>query len=99
MLKRLYGGIDGYDSSTSIAFSTMNGRCRTGSRPTPRTLATRRSSGDPIGKYSQKLANDLRRRTWVSWLPLQFQGLGGLSFVLSYTTYFFQLAGVQDPFL
>jgi len=34
---------------------------------------------------------NLRRRTWVSWLPLQFQGLGGLSFVLSYTTYFFQL--------
>jgi len=32
-----------------------------------------------------------RRRTWISWLPLQFQGLGGLSFVLSYTTYFFQL--------
>jgi len=39
------------------------------------------------------------RRTIVSWLPLQFQGLGGLSFVLSYTTYFFQLAGVANPFL
>lgn len=61
--------------------------------------ATQKSSGGPIGKYSEKLANDSRRRTWVSWLPLQFQGLGGLSFVLSYTTYFFQLAGVADPFL
>ena len=35
------------------------------------------------------------RRTWIAFLPLQFQGFGGLSFVLSYTTYFFQVGLVE----
>ena len=49
--------------------------------------------------YREILQGTNARRTWISWLPLQYQGLGGLSFVLSYTTYFFQLAGMSNPFL
>lgn len=39
------------------------------------------------------------RRTFVAWLGAVFGSFCGLSLVFQYNTYFFQLAGLADPFL
>jgi len=64
-----------------------------------RELQIRQANEQANASYAEIFRGTNRRRTWIAWLPLQMQGLGGLSFVLSYTTYFFQLAGVANPFL
>lgn len=39
------------------------------------------------------------RRTFVSWICAVFGSFCGLSLVFQYNTFFFQLAGLADPFL
>lgn len=77
---RLYGGIEGYD--VELEYRVLNYE---------RELQNRNAAEQKNASYAEIFRGTNLRRTWISWLPLQFQGLGGLSFVLSYTTYFFQL--------
>lgn len=77
---RLYGGIEGYD--VELEYRVLNYE---------RELQNRSAAEQKNASYAEIFRGTNLRRTWISWLPLQFQGLGGLSFVLSYTTYFFQL--------
>jgi len=88
VLQRIYGGIPGYD--VELEFRVLNYE---------RELQIRQANEQANASYAEIFRGTNRRRTWIAWLPLQMQGLGGLSFVLSYTTYFFQLAGVANPFL
>lgn len=39
------------------------------------------------------------KRAVISTLPFTFQNIVGVPLMFGYTTYFFQLAGVDDPFL
>lgn len=39
------------------------------------------------------------KRAVISTLPFTFQNVVGVPLMFGYTTYFFQLAGVDDPFL
>jgi SP family general alpha glucoside:H+ symporter-like MFS transporter len=87
MLKRLNGNVRGYD--IELEYRVLNYE-----REQQRRFDTEASSAS----YAEIFRGPNFRRTVISWLPLQFQGLGGLSFVLSYTTYFFQLAGIKKPF-
>lgn len=59
-------------------------------------LSKKASSGNWKAIFTNKINF---KRAVISTLPFTFQNIVGVPLMFGYTTYFFQLAGVDDPFL
>lgn len=59
-------------------------------------LSKKASSGNWKAIFTNKINF---KRAVISTLPFTFQNIAGVPLMFGYTTYFFQLAGVDDPFL
>ncbi|KAH7114282.1 general substrate transporter [Dendryphion nanum] len=87
-LQKLVGNVEGYDVHHEYAVLQYE---------TEKSKAL----ADAVGTSDWKaLCTKVNiKRTIVATLPFTFQNVCGVPLMFGYTTYFFQLAGVADPFL
>ncbi|KAH8736575.1 general substrate transporter [Ilyonectria robusta] len=88
-LRKLVGNVNGYDVDHEYAvikYEMMESIA----------LSKKASSGTWKAIFTNKI--NLKRAV-ISTLPFTFQNIVGVPLMFGYTTYFFQLAGVDDPFL
>lgn len=109
VLQRINGGVEGYDVDREYA--TLKQEVEDGKQLA--VLAKGISFIDlfrgtnlvscPPSELGRALVADLllpfQRRTWISFAPFAWQQLIGIPVVFGYTSYFFQLAGLKNPFL
>jgi hypothetical protein len=87
-MRRLIGNVDGYDVDheySVLAFETK------------RSKELAEAAGSSGWKALRTKTN--LKRCIVATLPFTFQNVCGVPLMFGYTVYFFQLAGVKDPFL
>ncbi|KAH7143442.1 general substrate transporter [Dactylonectria macrodidyma] len=89
-LQKLVGNVDGYnvDHEYAVIKYEMEESIALSKRAS--------SSGDWKALFTNKINF---KRAVISTLPFTFQNIVGVPLMFGYTTYFFQLAGVDDPFL
>jgi hypothetical protein len=87
-LRRLVGSVKGYDIDHEFAVIRYDYQQSQAKR------AGEKSDWAAIFKSKLNL-----KRAFVSTIPFTFQNIVGVPLMFGYTTYFFQLAGVSDPFL
>ncbi|KAF4334038.1 general substrate transporter [Fusarium beomiforme] len=89
-LKRLVGNVPGYDVDRE--YSVIQYEMEESS-----ALA---KSGNENADWKALFTSKINmKRAAISTLPFTFQNIVGVPLMFGYTTYFFQLAGVHDPFL
>ncbi|KAM0335047.1 hypothetical protein ACHAQA_000081 [Verticillium albo-atrum] len=89
-LRRLVGKVDGYDVDHEYAvirYEFLKSRA----------AAEKEAAGSDWNLLFRNKIN--LKRALISTLPFTFQNFVGVPLMFGYTTYFFQLAGVADPFL
>lgn len=87
-LRRLVGNVPGYDFDHEFAVIRYDFE---------QSKANRSESQSDWGAIFKNKTN--LKRAFVSAIPFTFQNLCGVPLFFGFTTYFFQLAGVSDPFL
>ncbi|KAH7039567.1 general substrate transporter [Microdochium trichocladiopsis] len=87
-LRRLVGGVDGYDIDHEFAVIRYDFE---------QSQAKRKATQSDWGAIFKNKTN--LQRAFVSAIPFTLQNIVGVPLMFGYTTYFFQLAGVADPFL
>ncbi|OAL57382.1 general substrate transporter [Pyrenochaeta sp. DS3sAY3a] len=87
-LRRLVGNVDGYD--VDHEYSVMQHEVR-------KSKELAEAAGTTDWKALRSKTNLIR--CIVATLPFTFQNVCGVPLMFGYTVYFFQLAGVKDPFL
>jgi len=87
-LRRLVGPVPGYDFDHEYAVIRYDFE---------QSMAKRSKSQSDWGAIFKNKTN--LKRAFVSAIPFSFQNICGVPLMFGYTTYFFQLAGVTDPFL
>ncbi|KAF5559111.1 general substrate transporter [Fusarium phyllophilum] len=89
-LKRLVGNVEGYDVDREYSVIQYE---------MDESSATAKSSNEN-SDWKALFTNKINmKRAVISTLPFTFQNVVGVPLMFGYTTYFFQLAGVSDPFL
>ncbi|KAG4259894.1 hypothetical protein FPRO03_12544 [Fusarium proliferatum] len=89
-LKRLVGNVEGYDIDRE--YSVIQYEMDESSA----TAKSGNENSDWKALFTSKIN---MKRAVISTLPFTFQNIVGVPLMFGYTTYFFQLAGVSDPFL
>lgn len=85
-LRRLVGPVEGYDVDHEYAVLRQE---------VARSVAMKASEND----WKAMATKINMKRTIIATLPFTFQAFCGNSLIFGYTTYFFQLANYDDPFL
>ncbi|KAH6714816.1 general substrate transporter [Leptodontidium sp. MPI-SDFR-AT-0119] len=88
-LHRLIGNVHGYDIDHEYAVIKYEVE-------SSQELSMKHSSKN---EWRSLLTKVNMRRTIIATLPITFQNFVGVPLIFGYTTYFFSLAGVADPFL
>ncbi|ORY89818.1 and other transporter-domain-containing protein [Leucosporidium creatinivorum] len=88
VLQRINGGVEGYN--VELEYATLKQEVEDGKQ-----LAVLAKGISFIDLFR---GTNLRR-TWISFAPFAWQQLIGIPVVFGYTSYFFQLAGLKNPFL
>lgn len=87
-LRRLVGNVDGYDLNHEYSVIQYDTR---------KSKELAEAAGTSDWKALRSKVNLVR--CIVATLPFTFQNVCGVPLMFGYTVYFFQLAGVKDPFL
>jgi hypothetical protein len=87
-LRRLVGNVEGYDLDHEYEVLRFE---------TDESIALAKNAGNTAWKALFTKTN--LRRMVIATLPFTFQNFVGVSLIFGYTTYFFQLANLKDPFL
>ncbi|KAH8885823.1 general substrate transporter [Thozetella sp. PMI_491] len=87
-LQRLIGNVEGYDVDHEYAVIKYEV-----DESTALSKATSQS------EWKMMLTKLNLKRAVIATLPFTFQNIVGVPLMFGYTTYFFQIAGVSDPFL
>ncbi|OAA61997.1 General substrate transporter [Niveomyces insectorum RCEF 264] len=85
-MKKLYGGVKGYDYEDEYGVIE-------------RTIAHEKAMLNDRPRYVDVFRGVNRKRTLTVLLIATAAQFGGLAIVNTYSTYFFSLAGLKDPFL
>ncbi|KAI8224198.1 Alpha-glucosides permease MPH3 [Colletotrichum sp. SAR 10_86] len=88
-LRRLVGDVDGYDVEHEYAVMRYE---------IDQSIALSQSLGGDSDWKALMTPINLKRAI-ISTLPLTFQNVVGVPLMFGYTTYFFSMANVEDPFL
>jgi hypothetical protein len=89
-LKRLVGNVEGYDIDREYSVIQYE---------MDKSSATAKSGNENSDWKALFTSKINMKRAVISTLPFTFQNVVGVPLMFGYTTYFFQLAGISDPFL
>lgn len=99
-MRRLYGGIDGYDTDYhyDIIKVTVE-REHGGQAETIASVGFKQIVLDNMSDLKQIFTGTNGIRTLIAFMPSAVQQIGGLTVLSNYASYFAQTAGFADPFL
>ncbi|KAF6818846.1 sugar transporter [Colletotrichum plurivorum] len=89
LLRRLIGNVEGYDVEHEYAVMRYE---------IDQSIALSQSRGGDSDWKALMTPVNLKRAV-ISTLPLTFQNVVGVPLMFGYTTYFFSMANVEDPFM
>ena len=100
ILTSINGGVQGYDVDRE--YSIIQREVDDGRRLNTANKQVNIWScfrGTSLVSVTLVMCAEFKRRTLISFIPFAWQQWGGNAVINTYTTYFFQLAGLANPFL
>lgn len=98
VMRRLYGGISGYDTDYHYDIIKVTVEQERGS-PHDENATLRDRIRTNLGELRQIFTGSNGLRTLIAFMPSAVQQIGGLTVLSNYASYFAQTAGFADPFL